>query len=137
MFDISIYEPSVEELRDVYNKELQLLRELQASEGTALARLTHFVAAEFVELESGVAPVDTGTLQSSFMARVFGTRGEVFINPVTINPVFGARPALYGGVQEFKGPHKGYFSGAFHENKDRIVYAGIGLLFDELEAVMA
>lgn len=82
-------------------RNLEQMRDLTPSGG--LGRLIHNVTSWLHRFLVSVIHVDTGSLKGAQHMDYGGLRGEVYTDPMAVNPRSGQRPAVYGVMENARG----------------------------------
>jgi len=96
--------------------------------GGVVGRVVQYATVEAHRYAVSITHVITGSLRSSQLMQVNGTRGMIYINPAAINPRTKEKPAVYGAIEEARGGSHAFYARTLAEAGDRITRAA-GIAF--------
>lgn len=74
-----------------------------------------------------ITHVDTGALRASHRIQLDGLRGRIYIDPSSVNPDSGARPAVYGAIEEARGGSHAFYRRTVNETQN-FIYQRLGIM---------
>jgi len=98
-------------------------RAIQAVSAGNLGQAVQFATLEAERYSIGITHVITGTLRASERVRYdnANTRGYVYIDPTTVNPVERTRPVVYGPFEHARGGGHAFFERTVNEAGDTVL----------------
>lgn len=86
----------------------------------AFGRMVIYVTREAQRDAVAITHVDTGALRASHRVKVQGLRGWVYIDPSSVNPRSGERPAVYGVYEHERGGSHAFYQRVVDERGQEI-----------------
>ena len=83
--------------------------------GGSFGRAIQYATAQAHRYALIVTHVQTGALRGSHRMKVSGTRGEIYIDPNSVNPK-GAKPSIYGPVEHNRGGTHAFYRRVYDEH---------------------
>lgn len=124
--DVDLSIRGIQEVQAANNRRIALLT-ADGDLGQAVREITAFTHRQAV----AVTHVDTGSLRASHRMEITGVRGRVYIDPNSINPRTGEKPAEYGEVEHARGGRHAFYRIA-HRNTLKYAQQRLGELEKEV-----
>lgn len=115
-FDVNL---TITGIQEAQNEMIKAVARLQAS-GPRERAILYATTAAHRYLVS-ITHVDTGTYRASQWMEVEGERGKIYVNPSTVNPRSGNRPAEYSVYEEERGSEHAAYQRTVEEAGPRIL----------------
>ena len=97
-FDFSL---TIKGIQEAQNELVKAMARLEAPGPRRQAIL--YATTQAHRYLTGITHVDTGAYRASQWMKVEGERGELYVNPATVNPRSGLAPAEYSVYEEERG----------------------------------
>ena len=95
-----------------------------------LGRAIQYATTAAHQYAVSITHVDTGALRASERMALFGTRGEIFLDPTARNPRGGERTAIYGVTEHERGGSHAFFRRTIDEAGERIGTTAVQMIKD-------
>jgi len=94
----------------------------------AAGRVVQYALVELHRYAVAITHVDTGSLRASHRMKLSGLRGEIYIDPGSVNPRSNKRPIVYGGYEEARGGTHAFYRRAMAERGPMVAERGAAML---------
>jgi hypothetical protein len=112
---------TIKGIQEAQQGNLEMIASLQPS--GAFGRAVQYGLIEAHRYAVAITHVMTGSLRASHRMRLDGLRGRLYIDPQSVNPRTGERPADYGITEHKRGGSHAFYERTYYEAGKRIAHA--------------